>query len=34
MQVYQIILILWVIVFAFWAVKQFSAYNKRTEKKD
>ena len=34
MQVYQIILILWVIVFAFWAVKQFSDHNKRTERKD
>jgi flagellar biogenesis protein FliO len=30
--VVNIILILWVIVFAFWLVRQFADYNKRSEK--
>jgi flagellar biogenesis protein FliO len=30
LKVYQIILLLWVIVFAFWLVKQFSEHNKRS----
>lgn len=29
MKVYQIILLLWVIVFAYWLVRQFSNHNKR-----
>jgi hypothetical protein len=29
MEVYQIIFLLWVVVFAFWVVKQFGDYNKR-----
>lgn len=29
MEVYQIILLLWVVVFAMWAFKQFGDYNKR-----
>jgi hypothetical protein len=29
-KVYQIILLLWVVVFAFWLVKQFSEHNKRS----
>lgn len=33
MEVYQILLLLWAIVFGFWLVRQFSEYNKRTEKK-
>ena len=32
MTVVNIILIVWVIVFAFWLVRQFAAHNKRTEK--
>lgn len=32
MSVVNIILIVWVIVFAFWLVRQFSDHNKRTEK--
>lgn len=33
MKVYQIILLVWVIVFAFWVVRQFANHNKRTERK-
>jgi hypothetical protein len=33
MEVYQILFLLWVIVFAFWLPKQFAAANKRAEKK-
>jgi hypothetical protein len=29
MEVYQIVLLLWVVVFGFWAAKQFGDYNKR-----
>jgi flagellar biogenesis protein FliO len=29
---YQILFILWIIVFAFWLVKQFSEHNKRTDR--
>jgi hypothetical protein len=29
-KVYQIILLLWVIVFAFWLVRQFAEHNKRS----
>lgn len=32
MKVYQIIFIIWTIVFALWLVKQFSEYNKRKDK--
>jgi flagellar biogenesis protein FliO len=32
MEVYQILFLLWVIVFAMWLVKQFNEYNKRTDK--
>ncbi len=32
MEVYQILLLIWVIVFGWWAVRQVSAYNKRTDK--
>lgn len=31
-KVHQIILMLWVVVFAFWAVRQFAEHNKRTDK--
>jgi flagellar biogenesis protein FliO len=31
---YQIIFIIWAIVFAFWLVKQFGEYNKRKGGKD
>jgi hypothetical protein len=30
LKVYQIILLLWVVVFAFWLVKQFADHNKRS----
>jgi flagellar biogenesis protein FliO len=33
MEVYQILFLLWLIVFAFWLPKQFSESNKRAEKK-
>jgi hypothetical protein len=33
MEVYQILLLLWVIVFAGWLFRQFSEHNKRTERK-
>jgi len=33
MEVYQILFLLWLIVFAFWLAKQFTAANKRAEKK-
>ena len=33
MKVHHILFILWAIVFAFWAVRQFSASNKRNEDK-
>ncbi len=29
MKVYQIIFILWAVVFAYWLVRQFSEHNKR-----
>lgn len=29
---YQILFILWIIVFAFWLVRQFSEHNKRTDR--
>lgn len=32
MEVYQILFVIWGIVFAFWLVKQFSAHNKRTDR--
>ena len=32
MKVVTILFILWFIVFAFWLVRQFSEYNKRTDK--
>jgi flagellar biogenesis protein FliO len=32
-KVYQILFILWAIVFAFWVVRQFADHNKRKEKK-
>ena len=31
-KVYQILFLVWIIVFAFWVVKQFSDHNKRSEK--
>jgi hypothetical protein len=33
MEVHHILLLVWVIVFAFWLPKQFAEYNKRTERK-
>lgn len=33
MKVHHIIFIIWAIVFAFWVVRQFAAYNKRTDRK-
>jgi flagellar biogenesis protein FliO len=33
LKVYQILFILWAIVFAFWLVRQFSAYNRNKGKK-
>ena len=30
--VYQILLILWVVVFAFWLGRQFSEYNRRRDR--
>jgi uncharacterized membrane protein YccF (DUF307 family) len=33
-EVYQVLLLMWVIVFGWWIARQFSEYNKRTEKKD
>lgn len=33
MKVYQILLLLWVIVFAFWLFKQFSRSNKKYDTK-
>jgi hypothetical protein len=32
MEVVTILFILWVIVFVFWAARQFTEYNKRKEK--
>lgn len=32
MKVVIILFILWLIVFAFWLARQFSEYNKRTDK--
>jgi hypothetical protein len=29
MEVYQIVILLWVVVFGLWVVKQFGDYNKR-----
>lgn len=34
MEVHNILLLLWVIVFGFWLARQFAAYNKRTDQKD
>jgi hypothetical protein len=31
-KVYQILFLVWIIVFAFWVVKQFSDHNKRSDK--
>lgn len=31
-KVYQILFILWIVVFAFWLVRQFSEHNKRTDR--
>jgi uncharacterized membrane protein len=31
-KVVQVILLLWVVVFAFWAVRQVSEHNDRTDK--
>jgi hypothetical protein len=31
-KVHHILLLIWVIVFAMWVVKQFSEHNKRTDK--
>jgi flagellar biogenesis protein FliO len=31
-KVYQILFILWAIVFAFWLVRQFAEHNKRKDK--
>ena len=31
MKVHYILFLLWIIVFLFWAVRQVSAYNKRTD---
>lgn len=33
MKVYQILFIVWIIVFAFWMVRQFSNYNKSKDRK-
>lgn len=33
MKVYQILLLLWVIVFAFWLVKQFTRSNTKYDRK-
>jgi hypothetical protein len=33
MEVHHILLLAWVIVFAFWLPKQFAEYNKRTDRK-
>jgi hypothetical protein len=33
MKVYQILFILWAIVFAFWAVRQVARYNREKDKK-
>ncbi len=33
MEVYQILLLLWFIVFAMWLGKQFTAHNRRMERK-
>ena len=33
MKVYQILLILWIIVFTFWLVKQFKDYHERKGRK-
>ena len=32
MEVYQILLLIWVIVFAFWLPRQFREHNKRTDR--
>ncbi len=34
MEVYQILFLLWFIVFAFWLVKQFSRANRKYERRD
>jgi hypothetical protein len=31
-EVYQILLLMWVVVFGWWAMRQFAAHNKRTDK--
>jgi hypothetical protein len=33
LKVYQILFIIWAVVFAFWLVRQFADYNKRKEDK-
>lgn len=33
MKVYQILFILWAVVFAFWLYRQFTEYNKKRDKK-
>jgi hypothetical protein len=33
-EVYQVLLLMWVVVFGWWIARQFAEYNKRTEKKD
>lgn len=33
MKVYQILFLVWGIVFAFWLTRQFSEHNKRKERK-
>lgn len=32
MEVHHILLLLWVVVFAFWLPKQFKEHNKRTDR--
>lgn len=32
MEVYQVLFLAWVIVFVWWAVRQVSEHNKRTDK--
>jgi flagellar biogenesis protein FliO len=31
-KVYQLLFLVWVVVFAFWLVRQFSEHNKRTDR--
>ncbi len=32
MKIYQILFLVWFIVFAFWVVRQFAEHNKRTDR--